>query len=290
MSLGRGLLKTARPKQWVKNILVLAAPASAGVVTQPEVIKASAGAFAAFVLASVGTYFVNDAADRDADRQHPTKRNRPIASGVIPLGFAWAFAAACIAAGIGLAFLVAGLPLALLITGYVTLTCSYSLYLKHVAVVDLACVAAGFVLRMVAGGIATNTVLSSWFITVAVFSSLLVVTGKRYAEIQEMGEGKTSSRAVLAHYTPNYLRMLVGISLAVATAAYCQWAFTHTDGNSSLLWFQLSAVPWTLSLLRYALLLDQGHGGAPEDLLMSDRTMQILGLIWLITFGLAIYG
>ncbi len=290
MSFARGLLKTARPKQWIKNILVFAAPAAAGVVFEPHSIRAGLLAFVAFVFASVGTYFINDAADRQADREHPTKRFRPIAAGVIPIGFAWAFAIACIAIGIGLAFAFSGAQLALLIAGYVTLTCSYSLYLKHIAVVDLACVAAGFVLRMVAGGIATDTILSSWFTTVAVFSSLLVVTGKRFAEINEMGENNTSSRAVLAHYTPNYLRMVVGIALAVATAAYCQWAFGHTDANSSLLWFQLSAVPWTLSLLRFALLLEKGHGGAPEDLLMGDRTMQILGVIWLITFGLAIYG
>ena len=284
----KGVLKTARPKQWVKNILVFAAPAAGGVLFESDTILKALFAFLVFTLASVGTYFVNDASDYEADRRHPKKRFRPIAAGTIPLSLAWGVAVVSIALSIGLSLAFSGPALAGLITSYVVLTCSYSFVLKHHAVIDLACVAAGFVLRMIAGGIATDTPLSSWFLTVATFSSLLVVTGKRYAEIIEMGEGQTGSRAVLAQYTPNFLRTMVGVALAVSVASYCQWAFGR-EQTSGYIFYQLSAVPWLLGLLRYALLLEKGHGGAPEEVFASDRTIQILGLIWLILFGLAVY-
>lgn len=288
-SLVAGLLRTARPKQWVKNILVFAAPAAAGALFVPEVLGQALVAFLAFTLASVGTYFINDASDVASDRLHPKKRYRPIAAGLVPVPVAWAVAVVSIAAGLGLSYFLSGLALTLLIAGYLALTLSYSLYLKHVAVVDLGCVAAGFVLRMIAGGLATDIPISNWFLTVASFSSLFVVAGKRYAEAVEVGEGRAASRAVLAEYTVSFLRSAWLMSMAVAVAAYFQWAFERADAVGPHLWYQLSAIPWVLSMLRYALLLERGQGGAPEDVLSSDRSLQILGLIWLILFGLGVY-
>ncbi len=289
MSLPAGLLRTARPKQWVKNVLVFAAPAAAGQILEPDVLGTALLTFVVFTLASIGTYFINDASDYESDRQHPKKRFRPIAADVVSVRLAWVVAAACVIACLSLAATINGWKLALLMAGYITLTLSYSLWLKHLAVIDLGCVAAGFVLRMIAGGVATDIIISNWFLTVASFSSLFVVAGKRYAELAEMGEGRGDSRAVLAQYTVSFLRSAWVMAMAVAVASYCQWAFDRADANSSHVWYQLSAVPWVMGLLRYALLLERGHGGAPEDVLLSDRVLQALGLIWLLIFALGVY-
>lgn len=287
-NLAKGLIRTARPKQWVKNILVFSAPAAAGVLFERDILLDALIAFVAFTLASVSTYFVNDASDYLADRMHPKKRFRPIAAGIVPVKLAWVVAALCLASSLAISF-ISGPGLAGLIAGYIAMTLSYSFWLKHFAVIDLACVAAGFVLRMIAGGIATDIPISNWFLTVATFSSLFVVAGKRYVELKELGEGNNETRAVLSEYNVNFLRTVFGMSLAIAVAAYCQWAFERADIVGGHVWYQLSAVPWTLGLLRYALLLEQGHGGAPEDVFLSDRVLQSLGLIWIAIFGLGVY-
>jgi decaprenyl-phosphate phosphoribosyltransferase len=288
-SLAKGLLRTARPKQWVKNILVLAAPAAAGRLFEGDIALQTIGAFVTFALASIGTYFANDAVDHPADRLHPTKRLRPIAAGIVPLPLAWVVAIVSLTLSLGSALVLSGWQLAALLAGYVTMTLSYSFWLKRVAVIELACVAAGFVLRMIAGGIATGIPISNWFLTVASFSSLFVVAGKRYAEVLEVGEGSHGSRKVLREYTVSFLRVAWAMALAVSVAAYCQWAFERTATTDTPIWYQLSAVPWVLALLRYALLLERGDGGAPEDVLLHDRVMLALGALWIGMFGLGIY-
>lgn len=284
-----GLLRTARPKQWVKNILVFTAPGAGGVLLHRDVMTDALVAFVCFTLASIATYFINDASDHEADRVHPKKRLRPIAAGIVGLRLAWSVAFGTLTLSLGLAILLNGWKLSALLLGYVALTLAYSTWLKHVAVIDLACVAAGFVLRMIAGGIATDIPISEWFLTVASFSSLFVVAGKRYAELVEMGEGQTRSRAVLGEYTPSYLRATWGMAMAVCIAAYCQWAFSRAALVEMPIWYQLSAIPWVLALLRYALLLEKGHGGAPEDVILSDRVLQALGAIWLACFAVGVY-
>jgi decaprenyl-phosphate phosphoribosyltransferase len=285
----RNVLKTARPKQWVKNVLVFAAPAAAGRLTEADVLGASLLAFAAFLLASIGTYFVNDALDHEADRLHPTKRWRPVAAGWLSLPFAWSTGFAALVAGLALGFLDTP-ALGFLILGYVAMTLSYGIRLKHVPIVDLTCVAAGFVLRMIAGGLATGIPISAWFLTVASFSSLFVVAGKRYGEVREVGEGNAASRSVLDVYTAGFLRSAWIMAMTVSIATYCQWAFTMGDASTdTVIWYQLSAVPWAMALLRYAMLLDGGQGGAPEDVLARDRLMQVFGVIWLGFFLVSVY-
>jgi decaprenyl-phosphate phosphoribosyltransferase len=285
----RSVLKTARPKQWVKNVLVFAAPAAAGQLGDGDVIVQSLIGFLAFLLASVGTYFVNDALDHQADRLHPKKRWRPVAAGWLSLRFAWTTGALTLLAGLVIAFAVTP-SLGFLVMGYVAMTLSYGLWLKHIAIVDLVCVAAGFVLRMIAGGFATDIPISEWFLTVASFSSLFVVAGKRYGEVREMGEGNAASRAVLDVYTAGFLRAAWTMAMTVSIAAYLQWAFVMADTSGDRgVWYQLSAVPWAMAMLRYAMLLDQGHGGAPEEVLSRDRLMQVLGVVWLGFFMVSVY-
>ncbi len=285
----RALLKAARPKQWLKNVLVFAAPGSAGVLDNWPFLWRTLLAFVAFCLASSGTYYWNDIHDVAADRQHPKKRMRPIASGQVALPTARVVGTGLLLAGIGLAFAVHW-KLGLVTLGYVTLTTLYSSALKHVAVVDLVAVAAGFVLRAVAGAVATEVNMSTWFVLTTSFGSLFIVTGKRYAELREYGDHAGAARSSLDDYTLGFLRIVLSVSLGAALVTYCIWAF-DTKELSGATWpfYELSIVPMATALLRYTLILEQGHGAAPEEIFVSDRTLQILGVVWAVVFGLGVY-
>ena len=177
MTLLRGLLREARPKQWAKNVLVFAAPGAAGLLSHRTPALQTLVAFVAFCMVSSGTYYWNDIKDVVADRGHPTKCRRPIASGAVPLGLARVVGTVLLIGGIVLGLAVRWQVLAV-VGGYVMLTTAYSTVLKHIAVVDLVAVAAGFVLRAIAGAVAVDVRMSTWFLLCTSFGSLFIVTGK----------------------------------------------------------------------------------------------------------------
>ncbi|MGH9064588.1 MAG: decaprenyl-phosphate phosphoribosyltransferase [Acidimicrobiales bacterium] len=287
----RGLVRAARPKQWVKNVLVLAAPGAAGALTHAHLLLVSLGALGIFCLAASGTYLVNDALDVAADRLHPVKRHRPIAAGVISLRLAWAVGVSALVASVALAWALAGPNLTIVVGAYAAITLAYSAWLKHEAVLDLAAVAAGFVLRAIAGGVAIEVVLSPWFVIVASFGSLFMVAGKRDAEHRELGDARGGHRVTLAEYSPAFLRYVRSLASAVAIAAYCLWAFEKAGpAGHAAIWFELSIAPFVVAILRYALLIDAGQGAAPEEVVLGDRTLQVLGLAWVLVFALGVYG
>jgi len=285
----RGLLRTARPRQWTKNVLVFAAPGAAGVLTQGEVIAKASAAFGLFCVAAAGAYFLNDALDVAADRMHPTKRARPIAAGEVPIGLAVALGALMLVLSVAGAFALAGWALVVVLGTYVVMQPLYSLWLKHLVVIDLAAVASGFLLRAIAGGVAVGVPISKWFLIVAAFGSLFMVAGKRQAEHLDLGDERGDHRATLNAYSADYLRYVRSVSSSVAIAAYCLWAFEKADLAAAPVWFQLSIVPFVLAILRYALLLDTGAGGAPEEIVLQDRALQVLGLLWLGAFAVGVY-
>jgi decaprenyl-phosphate phosphoribosyltransferase len=293
-SLPVGLLKLARPKQWAKNVLVFAAPGAAGVLDNRQPLFHSLIAFACFCLAAAGTYYINDARDVEADRLHPKKRYRPVASGAVPVPLAFVMGGLLLVAAVGLSF-AASAGLAAAVAGYVVLTTTYSSWLKHVAVVDLVAVAAGFVLRAVGGAVATDVPISNWFFIVTSFGSLFMVTGKRGAEAKEMGSGASSFRAVLGAYTPEFTAYLRSVTSGAVLVAYCLWAFEKADeaarlgGSPDVPWYQLSILPFVMAVLRYALVLDQGKGSAPEEIVLGDRILQLIGLAWVVVFGIGVY-
>ncbi|MGH9076656.1 MAG: decaprenyl-phosphate phosphoribosyltransferase [Acidimicrobiales bacterium] len=289
-ALAGGLLRAARPKQWTKNVLVFAAPGAAGVLTHAGPLGRSVAAFAIFCAVSSGTYLLNDSVDVAADRVHPTKRSRPLAAGVVPVPLALVAAGTLLAAGVGASGLL-GWRMTVTVASYVAVQLAYSLWLKHEPVFDLACVATGFVLRAIAGGVAVPVPISEWFLIVAMFGSLMMVTGKRFAEHQSLGAGRGSHRSTLAAYSEAFLRGLLLASVAVAVTAYCLWAFEkeRAAGHGDAIWYQLSIVPFVLGILRYAYLVDAGHGGAPEDVVLSDRALQLVGLAWVVVFALGVY-
>jgi decaprenyl-phosphate phosphoribosyltransferase len=282
------LVRQARPKQWVKNLLVFAAPGAAGVLNEWTSLWRALVIFVAFCLASSGTYFWNDLLDAESDRNHPTKQHRPIASGAIPTGIGRAVGTVLLVAGIGLAATTRW-QAALVVAGYVALTSLYSTLLKHVAVVDLVAVAAGFVLRAVAGAVATDVQMSKWFSLTTSFASLFIVAGKRYAELRDLGED-AQTRSTLDDYSLGFLRIVLSVSCGAAMVTYCIWAFdTREAAGSTWPFYELSIIPMATALLRYTLILEQGHGAAPEEIFAHDRVLQILGLIWIATFGFGLY-
>jgi len=288
-SLPLALLAEARPKQWVKNVLVLAAPGAFGTLRQADVLLNTAIAFICFCLVASGTYYLNDANDVEADRLHPTKRYRPIAAGEVPLGLARIVGVGLLVSGLLLAVLTRW-QLGVVVAAYVVLTTSYTLWLKHIPIVDIVAVAAGFVLRAIAGGAATDIEISDWFFILTSFGSLFVVAGKREAEFHEMGDDATDTRATLGEYSASYLSYVRSVTSGVLFVAYCLWAFEKAEGaNHAIPWFQLSIVWFVLGVLRYALLIDAGRGGAPEELVLSDRTLMVFGAIWALTFAAGIY-
>jgi decaprenyl-phosphate phosphoribosyltransferase len=290
-SLIRGLVRTARPRQWVKNVLVLAAPGAAGVLTHAASLGRALLALVLFCVVASGTYYLNDSLDAEADRAHPTKRFRPIAAGIVPVPVGFAIGIGLLAAGTACsAFVTWHLTVVLAI--YVAVQFAYSFRLKHLPIYDLACVASGFLLRAIAGGVAVSVPVSQWFLIVATFGSLLMVTGKRLAEQIELGELGGTHRATLGTYSPTFLRTVLAIAAGGAIIGYCLWAFdlqTALRHHSDPIWYQLSIVPMMIALLRYTFLVEQGRGAKPEQLVISDRSMQILGLAWALLFALGVY-
>lgn len=279
------VLVACRPKQWTKNLLVLAAPGAAGVLGEGDVVLATLGALVAFCLAASATYLLNDAADVEADRAHATKRHRPIAAGELAVPTARVLAVVLAVAAGAVALSVRWQLLAVL-AGYVTLTTAYSLVLKHIVLLDVIALASGFVLRAVAGGVAADVEISNWFFIVTSFGSLFMAVGKRHAEVVTMGDHAGSHRKVLDGYTPSFLAHLRAVSSGVVLVAYCLWAFERADVTGiAVPWYQMSIVPFTTAILRYAQLLDTGEGGAPEELVLGDRMLLVAGAVWAVVFG-----
>ena len=284
----RALFRQARPKQWVKNLLVFAAPGAAGALDNGSSLWRSVVIFVAFCLASSGTYFWNDLLDADNDRNHPTKQHRPIASGAIPVLTGRITGSILLLTGIGLAATTRW-QAAVVVAGYVVLTSLYSALLKHIAVVDLVAVAAGFVLRAVAGAVATDVQMSKWLSLTTSFASLFIVAGKRYAELRDLGDD-SQTRSTLNDYSLGFLRIVLSVSCGAALVTYCIWAFdTREVAGSTWPFYELSIIPMGTALLRYTLILEQGHGAAPEEIFAHDRVLQIVGLIWLVVFGMGVY-
>lgn len=295
-----GMIKALRPKQWVKNVLVIAAPAAAG----SEAIKGGASvstlvidvliAFAVFCMAASSIYLVNDARDVEADRAHPTKRFRPIAAGVLPVPLAYAMAVLLIIAAVGVSLLASSGPgLAIVVSVYIVLQLGYCFGLKHQPVIDIALVSSGFMLRAMAGGVAASIHLSQWFLLVAAFGSLFMAAGKRYAELLLAQRTGKKIRKSLQGYTATYLRFVWTLSATAVVLSYALWGFEmgRVPGTSSAsaVWYQISMVPFAVAILRFAADVDRGDAGSPDEIALRDRPLQALAVLWMIAIGIAVY-
>ncbi|HEU5426482.1 MAG TPA: decaprenyl-phosphate phosphoribosyltransferase [Actinocrinis sp.] len=284
----RALVREARPKQWVKNFLVLTAPLAAGRINESAVLSASAIAFAAFCLAAAAVYYANDALDVEADRMHPKKRHRPIAAGLIPIPLAWGMVVVLSIAALGVS-LAANPATAAVIAVYLAMHLSYSAWFKHILVLDLALVAGGFLLRAMIGGVAAGIPLSQWFLLTTAFGSLFMVAGKRHSEMILMGEAAATTRKSLAAYSESYLRFVWQMAAGLTILTYALWAFNLSQNTAGVNWHEISIVPWSFLFLRYAMFVDAGNAGEPEDVLLGDRVIMAIAAIWLACFALGVF-
>lgn len=296
-----GVIKAIRPRQWVKNVLVLAAPLAAAGSGDHHRPRDAAGhvvpydwgamgikvsiAFVVFSLAASAIYLINDVRDVEADREHPTKRFRPIAAGVVPPWLAYTLAVALGAASLGLSWWLTP-NLTVVMAVYLVMQLGYCFGLKHQAVIDICIVSSAYLIRAIAGGAATGIPLSQWFLLTAAFGSLFMVAGKRYAELQLSERTGAQIRKSLESYTSTYLRFVWTLSATAVVMSYGLWAFERDRYSGS--WFAVSMIPFTIAILRYAVDVDGGLAGEPEDIALRDRVLQLLALAWIATVGAAV--
>ncbi len=285
-----GLLRTARPKQWVKNVLVVAAPAAAGRLFSWRSLAELTAVFTLFTACAAAVYLINDARDADADRAHPTKRHRPVAAGQVPVPVAYGVGGALAVLAPSLAAWLTTPAVAALLTAYLGMQLAYCISLKHVLVVDLVVVTTGFLMRAMVGGLALGIPLSRWFLITTGFGALFMVAAKRYSEALQMAGKAGATRALLTEYTVGYLRFVWQLAAGVAVLGYCLWALEEggVPHTSVLPWRQLSMVAFVLAVLRYAVFADRGTAGEPEEVVLGDRALALIGVAWLAMYGLAV--
>lgn len=281
-------MRAVRPRQWIKNLLVAAAPLAAGRLLEGEIAANTAFAFVAFCLVSSAVYLINDVLDVEEDRLHPYKRLRPIAAGELKPATALVLAVITAALGVALGSFIS-VPLGATLLTYLSLQISYSAFLKRLPVLDLAIVASGFLLRGIAGGVASGIPLSQWFLLVAAFGSLFMVAGKRYSEMKVLGAA-AGTRQSLERYSESYLRFTWMLAAAMVLITYSLWAFEN--GASPLVsvpWTAISIAPFTLGLLQYAMDVDAGNASEPEEVVLHDHALQGIGLVWLAVLVVAVF-
>ena len=287
--LARGLLKALRPKQWVKSALVPAAPVAAGVLGQSTVFWHTVVAVVTFSLCASGGYLINDAADVEADRRHPKKRNRPIAAGIVPVALARTLGILLVAGSITAGGLLTSWKLAAVLGGYVVLTFSYSTWLKHVPVLEMMLVAAGFLLRPIAGAAATDVKLSQWFLIVASFGSLYMVAGKRTAEATEFGEDASAHRRILQAYPIAYLRQTRELSRRGDPARLLPVGVRAQRAARRGLVEAVDRAGRRSGCCATSCCSSAATAGPPRKPSWAIRHSSLTGLVWILTFVLGVY-
>ncbi|MCD4526410.1 decaprenyl-phosphate phosphoribosyltransferase [Nocardioides sp. cx-173] len=285
---GPALAQAVRPRQWTKNLVVLAAPAFAGELDNIDSVVRTLLTVVLFTFAASAVYLVNDVLDVVEDRAHPTKRLRPIAAGRLAPRIAVGVAVLLMIVATGLS-LALSWQLAVVVASYCLVNVAYSLVLKDEPVIDIAVIALGFLLRAVAGGVACGIDLSQWFLLIASFGSLYMAAGKRYAELHLEVEEGSVTRPSLSRYSATYLRFVWSTSAALLIMSYSLWAF-EISVPGPIPWTELSMAPFVLAVLRYAVDVDAGVAGEPEEIALSDRVLQSFAVIWAAMIVLAIYG
>lgn len=285
----RYILKTMRLRQWPKNIFVFAALVFDRQLIALDSLLITSFAFMAFCLASSLVYIINDLADIESDRLHPRKRHRPLASGKLTRKAALITIIVLALLIFPTAFMV-DIGLGLILSAYFCLMLAYSLWLKHVALIDVMIIAAGFVLRVAAGVVIIETQrFSPWLFVATTFLALFIGLGKRRAEIQLLQTEAGSHRRVLDGYTLELLDQLLTIVLSATLMTYCLYTFSAeiTPGNHSM----MLTIPFVIyGLFRYLYLIRVDHiGGAPEEIVLTDRPMQAAVVLWGITVIIILY-
>ncbi|MFZ2358398.1 MAG: decaprenyl-phosphate phosphoribosyltransferase [Anaerolineae bacterium] len=289
LTTGMALLKTMRPKQWTKNVVVFAPLVFDEKLFQAALLGRTALAFALFCLISSTVYIINDLVDIEKDREHPKKRLRPLPAGVLSPRVALAAAGVFILISFPLAWWL-DRSFALILLSYLLLNIAYSFYLKHLVIIDVLVIATGFVLR-VAGGVAVVGVerFSPWLYLVVTLGALFLGFGKRRHELLLLDQGADAHRAILAEYTIPFLDQLIGLVTSTMVIAYSLYTFSAPnlpDNHAMML-----TIPFVLyGLFRYLYLIHvKKEGGAPDELLLSDKALLATGALWVLAVVIVLY-
>lgn len=284
------IIKSMRPAQWTKNLFVFAALIFARKFFSPRELALSVGAFLVFCLVSGGFYIFNDIRDCEEDRLHPKKCLRPIAHGDLGRGPAMAVFIILSAVGLTAAFLL-GRGFFYAVAIYFLLQVAYSLKLKHVVILDIFVIAAGFVIRVVAGGLVIDVPLSSWLFICTTLLALLLAMGKRRHELVLLEDKATNHRAILKEYSAYLLDQMIAVVTASTLIAYCLYTISAETvakfGTEHLIW---TAAFVLYGIFRYLYLVHQkGKGGSPEELIIQDKPLLINIVLWIGAVVLIIY-
>jgi 4-hydroxybenzoate polyprenyltransferase len=282
------LLKTMRPKQWAKNIFVFTALVfDRKLLNLPAFLDTLAGAVL-FSLVASAVYIFNDIADSESDQQHPTKKHRPIASGDLPVGLAWAAAIALLVISLPLAYLLSPAFLVILVV-YFTLNILYSARLKHIPLIDVLVLASFYLLRVISGTTLIEVKrFSPWLYVVTSLFALFIGLGKRRAELVLQENNGGSVRRVLEGYSINLLDQLINIVSGTTIVAYSLYTFSapNLPDNHSM----MITIPFVVyGIFRYLYLIQCGEGGAPEEIALTDRPLQAAILLWSVGILLVFY-
>jgi len=272
------VLCLVRPRQWTKNLAVFAAIVFSQHLFELDLLLTTALAFVAFCLVTSGLYALNDALDAERDRQHPIKRDRPVACGRVSAAQAITIAISCGAAGVALAVFI-GTPFLLTVVAYLVIQFAYLAWLKNVAIVDMLAIASGFVLRAVAGAEAINVVVSPWLVLCTGLLALFLAAAKRRHELVLLGEGSPGHRPVLEEYSAELLDSFMVTLSAATVTSYALYTFFETRAPGYLM---MLTIPFVIyGVLRYQMLvLRSDEGGRPEDVLLGDRPIMIDIALW----------
>jgi 4-hydroxybenzoate polyprenyltransferase len=285
------LVVSLRPRQWIKNLFVFAGLVFGGKLLDPHAGVSALATFAVFCALSGVVYLINDVADRERDRLHPSKRERPLASGRLPVRAAVAAALMLLAAGLA-SGLAIGAPVALVGAAYVVLLAAYSVWLKHIVIVDVLAVAAGFVLRAAAGALAIAVEISGWLFICTILAALFLALGKRRHEFLTLGEQAPRHRPILAQYGAGLLDQMIAVVTASTVTAYALYTMSpETVARFHTRWLPLTLLFVLYGVFRYLYLLyRQQMGGNPSDLFLHDAPLRLNTLLWILTVLLIIYG
>ncbi|MEP0767323.1 MAG: decaprenyl-phosphate phosphoribosyltransferase [Fimbriimonadia bacterium] len=280
------LLVAMRPRQWAKNFLLFGGLIFSGSFAKPELVLRSFAAFALFCALSSGVYLLNDVRDRERDALHPEKRRRPIASGRVSVGLAVGTAVVLLVAGIGLGFAL-DLGFGGVGTLYLVLQGAYTYALKQVVILDVFLVAAGFVLRALAGAVVLDVRFSPWLFLCTMMLALFLGFGKRRHELLSLGAESGMHRNALREYTPNLLDHAVVVSAACTVMSYALYTIQSTTGQSNP--YLMLTIPFVLyGVLRYLYhLYTQREGGSPDKLLFQDPHLLLTVGLWVLVAILA---
>lgn len=284
------LATSLRPEQWAKNFLLFAGLLFGGRLLEPDAVLKAIAAFAVFCALSSAIYLVNDIWDRDADRRHPLKQTRPIASGEIGVRLAAWSAAILIAAATAVAWVLNSV-FGAIATGYVLLLLLYSTTLKHIVILDVLAIAGGFVLRAVAGAVAVTVPIGSWLLVCTTLLALFLALSKRRHELVLLGDGAPHHRRILEQYSPYLLDQMISVVTASTLIAYTVFTLSAETAQRLGTPFLGFTVPFVLyGIFRYLYLVHQKRGGgSPAEMLLTDRPLLVCVALWAGTVVVLMY-